>query len=131
MSEGRTVTTVRGGEAASCGGRSPDAGLRRDVQSARRRQPERKAETGGSTLVCRNVIVDGRRTSLRLERLMWEALAEICRREGASRAEICTLVEARRRESSLTAAVRVYILSYFRAAATEQGHADAGHGSLA
>jgi predicted DNA-binding ribbon-helix-helix protein len=85
----------------------------------------------GSTLVCRNVMVGGRRTSLRLERLMWEALAEICRREGLSRSDICSRVEARRRESSLTAAVRVYILSYFRAAATEEGHADAGHGPLA
>jgi hypothetical protein len=29
-----------------------------------------------------------------------------------------------------TSAVRVEVLDYFRAAATEQGHRDAGHGAL-
>jgi predicted DNA-binding ribbon-helix-helix protein len=90
-----------------------------------------RPDRGGSTLICRNVVVGGHRTSLRLERLMWDALGEICQREGTSRAEICTRVDSRRRESSLTAALRVYILSYFKAAATEEGHADAGHGRLA
>jgi hypothetical protein len=41
------------------------------------------------------------------------------------------MINERRRESSLTAAVRVFILAYFMAAATEEGHASAGHGSLA
>ncbi|HSR71382.1 MAG TPA: ribbon-helix-helix domain-containing protein, partial [Kiloniellales bacterium] len=34
-----------------------------------------------SSLVNRNVFVGKRRTSLRLEPAMWDALAEICRRE--------------------------------------------------
>ena len=83
-----------------------------------------------STLVTRNILVGGRRTSIRLEPALWDALEEISRREGLSLHEICDRIDRRRRESSLTAAIRVFILSYYRAAATEAGHADAGHGSL-
>ena len=85
---------------------------------------------GPSTLQSRNVVVRGRRTSLRLEPPMWEALEEIARREGLGIAELCTLVDRQRRESTLTAAIRVFILHYFRQAATEPGHGEAGHGRL-
>ncbi|WP_282604235.1 ribbon-helix-helix domain-containing protein [Pelagibius sp. Alg239-R121] len=78
----------------------------------------------------RNILVAGRRTSLRLEPVMWDALSEVCRRESKNANELCTMIDARRNESSLTAAVRVFILAYFMAAATEEGHAIAGHGSL-
>lgn len=90
-------------------------------------EDERGAE---STLVNRNVVVSGHRTSIRLEPGMWDALDEICRREGQSAHAICSLIDARRFESSLTAAVRVFIVSYFRSAATELGHANVGHGRL-
>ncbi len=89
---------------------------------------EKVQEASSSTLVNRNVRVSGHRTSMRLEPVMWEALEEICRRESRTIHDICTLVDGRRRESSLTAAMRVFILGYFRAAVTEQGHVLAGHG---
>lgn len=76
----------------------------------------------------RNVTVNGRRTSMRLEQEMWEALREICRREEMTVHELCSLIDDRRGLSSLTAATRVFILMYFRAAATDEGHATAGHG---
>lgn len=76
----------------------------------------------------RNVTVNGRRTSMRLEQEMWEALREICRREELTVHELCTLIDDRRGLSSLTAATRVFTLMYFRAAATDEGHATAGHG---
>jgi predicted DNA-binding ribbon-helix-helix protein len=82
-----------------------------------------------STLVSRNVTIAGHRTSVRLEPDMWSGLAEICRRERASLHEICTSVAARKQENtSLTAAIRVFVMTYFRAAATEDGHIKAGHG---
>ena len=81
-----------------------------------------------STLLSRNVTVDGRRTSLRLERLMWDALGEIARREQLSANALVTRIAVRRAASSLTAAVRVFIVSYVRAAATDDGHRNAGHG---
>ena len=58
------------------------------------------------------------------------ALHEIVDREQASVAEICSLVEARRSpRETLTEAFRSYVLNYFRAAATEEGHKRAGHGA--
>ncbi|MGB8274865.1 MAG: ribbon-helix-helix domain-containing protein [Alphaproteobacteria bacterium] len=68
-----------------------------------------------STLVNRNVTVSGHRTSMRLEPAMWEALEEICTRENLTIHAVCSLVDARRTQSSLTAAMRVFILGYFRA----------------
>jgi predicted DNA-binding ribbon-helix-helix protein len=85
---------------------------------------------GGSTLLSRNVTVAGRRTSLRLEQPMWDAMAEICLREGVTLGQLCQRIDERRRESSLTAAIRVYALSYYRAATTEEGHAAIGHGTF-
>ncbi len=61
---------------------------------------------------------------------MWDALEEICRREERSQHELCAMIDERRRASSLTAAIRVFIVNYFRAAATEAGHASIGHGAL-
>ncbi|MCW8914704.1 MAG: ribbon-helix-helix domain-containing protein [Magnetovibrio sp.] len=83
-----------------------------------------------SRLQSRNVTVDGHRTSLRLEQDVWEALEEICERENKSVHEMCTLVEQRRKGSSRTAAVRAFILGYFREAASDAGHNSAGHGKL-
>ncbi len=81
-----------------------------------------------STLIGRNIIVSGHRTSMRLERAMWDALFEVCRRERNTIHAICTQVDETRHESSLTAALRVFIVTYFRSAATEDGHRRAGHG---
>ncbi len=91
---------------------------------------KRQAVTDASTLINRNVTIGRRRTSLRLEPAMWDALEEICRREEMSQHEICATIDERRRASSLTAAIRVFIVNYFRAAATEEGHASTGHGAL-
>ena len=81
----------------------------------------------GSTLVNRNVTVAGRRTSIRLEPAMWDALRQICEREHKPCNELVTQIDQERIESSLTAAIRVYILRYFSAAATDEGHRLAGH----
>lgn len=83
-----------------------------------------------SSLVPRNVVVDGRRTSIRLERAMWEALNEILVREGITASAFVTAVERARKASTLTAAIRVQIMHYFRVAATENGHRRAGHGQV-
>lgn len=83
-----------------------------------------------STLINRNVTVAGRRTSMRLESAMWEALLHICEREAKSLNELVTEIDRQRSESSLTAAIRVYLLRYFSAAATDEGHRLAGHGNV-
>ena len=80
--------------------------------------------------VLRNVQLQGRRTSLRLESSLWEAIEEICRRERLSVHEFCQLARSRARGGSLTASVRVFVLDYFRSAATENGHSRVGHGRI-
>ncbi|PZQ44316.1 MAG: hypothetical protein DI551_10380 [Micavibrio aeruginosavorus] len=85
----------------------------------------------GSTLVSRNITVNGRRTSVRLEPEMWRALKEISSRENCSIHELCSLISFRKnKRTSLTAAIRVFLMLYFRAATTEDGHGRAGHGSF-
>ena len=95
-------------------------------------QLQNDIETGsGSTLVSRNITVTGRRTSVRLEPEMWRALKEISARENCSIHELCSLISFRKnRRTSLTAAIRVFLMLYFRAATTEDGHGKAGHGSF-
>ena len=81
-----------------------------------------------STLISRNVTLSNRRTSIRLEPEMWDALNEICDRESRTVHDICAQIDQERSQSGLTAGVRVFILNYFRAAATEEGHARMSHG---
>ena len=88
-----------------------------------------KSKPSLSTLDSRNVTVGGHRTGIRLEPEMWSGLAEICRREHVIMHEVCTAVAMCKQENtSLTAAIRVFVMAYFRAAATEDGHSKAGHG---
>ena len=61
----------------------------------------------------RNVNINGRRTSVRMERVMWEALDVICAREDISTNEICCLIDQVRGDLGLTASLRVIILSYY------------------
>lgn len=84
-----------------------------------------------TTLVSRNVTVMGKRTSVRLELEMWQALKEISERENCTIHDICTLIKMRKNPiTSLTAAIRVFLMLYFRASSTEEGHQGAGHGDF-
>ena len=70
-------------------------------------------------LVTKNITVGNLRTSLRLEPEIWEALDEICAREGLTFHQLCTLVDDYRRGNSRTSAVRVFTVTYFRMAAAD------------
>jgi predicted DNA-binding ribbon-helix-helix protein len=80
-----------------------------------------------SVLVLHNIRVRGHRTSIRLEPQIWMILAEICRRERCTTQDVCSYV-AGLKHGSLTSSLRVFMLDYFRTAATEGGHRSAGHG---
>ena len=80
-------------------------------------------------LVNKNVNAASGRTSMRLEPEVWDAFREICLRDGV---DVKELIERAVKGSSFggrTSAVRVFLLQYFRQAATEEGHRRAGHGS--
>ena len=83
-----------------------------------------------SRLINRNVVAERGRTSMRLEPELWEALLEICGREGQDMSSLVRKVEQHGHAGGRTSAVRVFVLSYFRTAATEDGHHAAGHGVL-
>ena len=68
----------------------------------------------GKSSIIRNVTVADRRTSIRMEPAMWAALEEICLRENMTINQICSRIDRQRADSGLTAAVRLFILSYFR-----------------
>ncbi len=70
-----------------------------------------------SRLVNRNVVAGRGRTSMRLEPELWDALAEICRRENIRVGELVRRVEARGHAGGRTSAVRVFIVEYFRSGA--------------
>jgi len=84
-----------------------------------------------SSLISKNITIMGRRTSIRLEPEMWQALQGIAKREKCSVHDICTLVSLRKKKNtSLTAAIRVFLMLYFQASSTEDGHKVAGHGDF-
>jgi len=68
----------------------------------------------GPALVSRNIRLDDHRTSIRLEPEMWDALAEIAALEGDSVHDLCARVDEKRGGLGRTAAIRVFIVSYFR-----------------
>ncbi len=82
-------------------------------------------------LVSRNITVNGRRTSIRLEEQMWKALHDMAVREKCSIHDLCSLVCMNKKTAvSLTASIRIFIMMYYKAAATEDGHKKAGHGAF-
>jgi len=83
-----------------------------------------------SLLVNRNVIAGLGRTSMRLEPELWDAPLEICERERCDMSTLIRSIEAAAPPGGRTSAVRVYVMAYFRAAATDAGHHAAGHGGL-
>jgi predicted DNA-binding ribbon-helix-helix protein len=66
---------------------------------------------------------------MRLEPEVWDALREICIREGVELRDLIKEVEKTAAPGGRTSAVRVHVLQYFRAAATNEGHVVAGHGT--
>ena len=88
-----------------------------------------KTPNSGSRLVNRNVVAGRGRTSMRLEPELWDALHEVCRRQSIDMSELVRGIEAAGHAGGRTSAVRVFLLQYFRAAATEDGHQAAGHGA--
>lgn len=94
-----------------------------------------KQPKGPASLTSRTMTVSGQAVTLRLEPSYWEALDEIAQREDLTSEELCADIKDRmdhqpRRAPgvSLANAVRVFVVGYYRQAATERGHARAGHG---
>jgi len=71
---------------------------------------------GSGRVAPRNIYLGPRRTSLRLEAIMWEALADIARDQGKTVDDvILELSRERPHDLNLSAAIRVYIVEFYRA----------------
>src|SRR5439155_21414980 len=81
------------------------------------RRQRRIHENAPSSLVIHNVVVGDHRTSVRLEPVMWDALHDIAGRLRMTLHDLVTEIDRERTASSLTAAIRVYIVDFYRAAA--------------
>ena len=89
------------------------------------------ADPHQSGLINRNIYLKNRRTGMRLDDVTWTALREVALREGIAPKQLYARIANRRsKDLSFTVAVRQYLMQYFRAAATEEGHAEAGHGMI-
>ena len=74
-----------------------------------------------AALRSRNFEMGGRRTSARLESPLWQAFDEICADHGVNRAGLARMIDARRVSGTgLTSALRIFLLSYYRAAARKE-----------
>ncbi len=65
--------------------------------------------------------MDGRRTTIRMERAIWQAVDELCVRERISLGVFCARVDRARRKGARAAAVRAVVTNYFRYALRGDG----------
>lgn len=70
-------------------------------------------------LLCKNVIVNNRRTSMRLDNETWQALRDICRKENISLSDLCSLIDSNRGLAGLSSSTRLFTLAYFRRSLAE------------
>ncbi len=81
--------------------------------------------------IAKNIIVENRRTSVRLEPEYWDALNRIVAREGCKLCDITRLIFLKKpKKQSVASALRVYCMLYYKASSTDAGHIKAGHGSI-
>lgn len=72
----------------------------------------------GKSLFSKNVKIGSKRTSVRLEPQMWQALNEIAAMEKCTIHQLCTAVNDLKKVSlPFTAALRVFLMEYYRSAA--------------
>jgi predicted DNA-binding ribbon-helix-helix protein len=62
----------------------------------------------------RNVRIGGRRTSIRLEPTLWDAVEEICARERLGLGALCERIAAERPGGNFTSALRCWVVDYYR-----------------
>jgi len=87
------------------------------------RRLRRNHENSPSSLVIHNVVVGHHRTSVRLEPVMWDALLDIAKNRQVTVHDLVTDIDGERIASSLTAAIRIYIVEFYRTAALRAGQA--------
>lgn len=70
-------------------------------------------------LISRNLVISGHRTSVRLEDEIWAALKDVAERGGYTVHELASRIHRLKKSGqSFTSAIRVFLMLYYRNAAT-------------
>ena len=62
----------------------------------------------------RSLTIAGHRTSISLEEPFWQAMSQVAAARGVSPSAIVAEIDEIRGEASLSSAIRVYLLEYYR-----------------
>jgi len=65
-----------------------------------------------SSLTMHTISVDGRRTTIRIEPVIWAALRNIARQQKIPIKNLISTIDRSRTASSLTSAIRAYVVAY-------------------
>src|SRR5947207_15152325 len=80
-----------------------------------RGRPHDERDGGRSSLVMHNLVVDGHRTTVRLEPVIWDALLDIARDQEVTVHALVSVINRRRTASSLSSAIRAHVVVYLSA----------------
>lgn len=83
-------------------------------QTADRDTQSMAIESNAMDQLSKSITVNGRRTSIRMERSIWHALDEVSAREQCRVRDLIALIDRSRGENGLTAALRVFVVNYLR-----------------
>ena len=73
-----------------------------------------KQPHGPSLVIKRSIMIAGRKTSVSLEDAFWEAFKKIAATEGISVTSLVLKVDKERQNASLSSAIRLFVLDFYR-----------------
>lgn len=76
--------------------------------------PSQDRSSGPGSRVGRKVVVCGRQTSIRMESIFWQLIETISKMERRDVDDLLSEIDRRRGPLNLTAAVRLFTVSYFK-----------------
>jgi predicted DNA-binding ribbon-helix-helix protein len=84
-----------------------------------------------SSVVKRSIVLDGHKTSVSLEDAFWTDLKEIAHFQGVTLSKLVAGIDASRKQSNLSSAIRIFVLEHFhnkaeRASRPHSGNAIVG-----
>lgn len=80
---------------------------------------KRSPTNGPMDQLSKSITINGRRTSIRMERSIWSALEDVAANEQLRLRDLVALVDRSKSEHGLTAALRVFAMNYLRHAISQ------------
>jgi len=82
-----------------------------------------------SPVVKRSIVIAGHKTSVSLEDAFWRGLKEIATGRGMTLSEMVAAIDTDRKHGNLSSAIRLFVLTHYRAQSEEQDAANQPRGS--